>query len=444
MNDKNLINKINQHAHPIKTIADLDPLLEQIGDASIVLLGEATHGTKEFYTLRTQITKRLIQEKGFRAICVEGDFPACYNINRYIQHFNGIDSVEKALEDFKRFPTWMWANVEIVKLITWLREWNKEKEFINRTGFYGLDLYSLYESIEAVIDYLTTIDPKAAQKAFDRYGCFDFAHPDAQKYGHLSAMDDRYGCRDIVVEQLKELQTKAYQYTKDKGVLAQEKQFYAEQNAHIIVDAEHYYRSLFFATSPYSWNIRDNHMFDTLQQIIHYYQTIGKNQKMIVWAHNSHLGNAQATYMSSRGKINIGQLVKETYGNDAISIGFTTYDGHVTAASNWGESPQCKKVNPALAESYEWLFHQVGIPNFYLNLSHAKSSMPELNNTRLERAIGVLYLPSTERQNHYFTAQLLDQFDALIHIDTSHALEPIKKVEGWADPEVPETYPFGV
>ena len=444
MNEKEVVKKISELAHPLAKPADLDPLIEQIGDASLVLLGEATHGTKEFYQLRAQVSKRLIEQKGFQAICVEGDFPPCYSINRYIQNFNGIRSVAQALEDFTQFPTWMWANVEVIKLITWLRQWNEAQDRVDQVGFYGLDLYSLYESIEAVIDYLNDIDPKAAQKAFEQYGCFDFAHPDAQKYGHLSTIDEQYSCQEQVLAQLKELQKKGYEYTKNKGLIAQEKQFCAEQNARIVVDAEHYYRSLFFATGPYSWNIRDRHMNRTLQALLAHYKALGKNEKVIVWAHNSHIGNAQATQMAQRGEINIGQLVKEAYGDDAVLVGFTTYDGSVTAASNWGEPPQYKTVKPALPESYEWLFHKTGMKHFYLNLNEAQKTIPELNQTRLQRAIGVIYLPSTERQSHYFGAQIVDQFDALIHVDTSHAIEPIKKPTSWPDSEPQETYPFGL
>lgn len=419
---------------------DYDQLLDAIGDARFVLLGEATHGTAEFYQERAHLTQRLIMEKGFTAVAVEADWPDAYRVNRYVRGQSGDSSAEEALDGFRRFPTWMWRNLDVVDFVEWLRGYNDANAC--QAGFYGLDLYSMFGSIEEVLRFLDHADPEAARRARERYSCFDHYHQDSQRYGYAAAFGMSSSCERAVIQQLRDLQTKAVEYARHEG---HDEFFTAQQNARLVMNAEEYYRTMFQGRVS-SWNLRDRHMADTLEALdAHLTGRAGKPAKVVVWEHNSHLGDARATEVADIGELNVGQLAREHWGRRAVRlVGFSTYHGTVTAASAWDEPPQTKRVNPGLPHSYEDVFHQSGLPHFYLDLRQAGSPAAEaLREGRLQRAIGVVYLPRTERQSHYFFARLSDQFDALIHIDETHAVRPLERGLPAGD-EPPETYPSGL
>jgi erythromycin esterase-like protein/adenine/guanine phosphoribosyltransferase-like PRPP-binding protein len=423
---------------------DYDPLMELIGNARLVLLGEASHGTHEFYHERARITRRLIEEKGFTAIAVEADWPDAYRANRFVRGISeDFDAVE-ALADFRRFPRWMWRNTEVVDFIEWLRAHNDAlSPNAQKTGFYGLDLYSLHASMKAVLQYLERIDPDAAARARERYACFDHFGPDPQVYGFFAATDLDKSCKDQVVSQLVELRRRAGEYARRDGSTAEDEFFYAEQNARLVKNAEEYYRSMFFGEVS-SWNLRDSHMVETIEALVAHFGREGRRAKVIVWAHNSHLGDARATGMGQRGELNVGQLVRQKYGRDAVLIGFTTDHGTVTAASDWDGVAERKRVRPALAGSWEALFH-ASLPARFLLTWHGNRALHEaLREPRLERAIGVIYRPETERASHYFPARLSDQFDAVLHFDETRAAEPLEYTAEWEAGELPETFPFAV
>ena len=436
---------IRQNAHSLTGAkADFDPIMEMVGDARFVLIGEASHGTHDFYATRAEITKRLIEEKGFTGVAVEADWPDAYRINRFVRGGGDGTTAISALEDFKRFPMWMWRNADVLNFVGWLREHNdalpKDKP---KTGFYGLDLYSLYASMRAVLDYLDKVDPEAAQRARYRYSCFEAFGEEPQSYGYAASFGMSKTCEDEAVRQLVELQQQAAEYIKRDGIPAEDEQFFAEINARVVVDAEEYYRSMFRGRVS-SWNLRDRHMVDTLDSLAkHLDKQVGQS-KIVVWEHNSHLGDARATEMGSMGEWNVGQLVRERHGDEARLIGFTTYSGTVTAADDWDEPAKRKNVRPGLPGSYESLFHDTDIPNFLLVLRDNKQLSDKLRGPHLERAIGVIYRPDTERISHYFNTRLSEQFDAILHLDETHALEPLDITAEWERGEVPETYPFNV
>lgn len=431
---------IRHAALPIMESApDYRPLLNDIGDARLVLIGEATHGTHEFYRERARITEQLIMEKGFNAVAVEADWPDSYEVNRFVRSLSKAVSAHEALAVFKRFPTWMWRNLDVVNFITWLRNYNDERPEPDKVGFYGLDLYSLYGSINAVIHYLDKIDPEAAQKAKQRYACFDRFDKDLQDYGFLSAYGLEDSCEDDVVNQLVALRQHAWDYVHRDSQQGEEAFFNAEMNARLAKNAERYYRSMFKGRVN-SWNLRDTHIFETLMSLVDYLSH-HTTAKIVVWAHNSHIGDASATEMGSAGELNIGQLVRQRFQDMAYLIGFSTYTGSVTAASNWDSPAERKQVRNGLPESYEHLFHEVGIPNYLLLLRGNELLGNALNKPRLERAIGVIYAPRTERQSHYFHCSISKQFDAVIYLDETHAVEPMERNPQWERGEVPETFP---
>lgn len=438
-------NLIEAAARPVEGVAhDYDSLLELIGEARFCLLGEATHGTHEFYQERAEITKRLIKEKGFNVIAVEADWPDAFRVNRYVRGLDDDKNADQGLGGFKRFPTWMWRNTVVVDFVEWLRDYNLSlSSNAPLVGFYGLDLYSLYSSIEAVLNYLNKIDPEAAKRARNRYSCFEQFREDTQAYGYAATFGITETCEREVVSQLMELRRRAADYASRDGRVAQDEFFFAEQNARLIKNAEAYYRTMFRGRVE-SWNLRDRHMAETLDALVNYMSADGQQAKVVVWAHNSHLGDARATYMADYGELNVGQLVREKYGDQAILIGFTTYTGTVTAASEWDGPAERKRVRPALKESYEALFHEIDDARFFLTLRDNKQLSTALQGPRLERAIGVIYLPQSERQSHYFDARLSRQFDAVIHFDETHALEPLERYPVWESGEPPETFPTGV
>lgn len=402
-----------------------DDLVDLIGDARFVLLGEASHGTHEFYAFRAEVTRRLLAERGFRGVAVEADWPAAARVSRYVQGGGEDGDAEAALGDFRRFPRWMWRNGVIVELVEWLREHGGE------TGFYGLDLYSLRESMSAVIDYLDTVDSEAAARARGRYGCFD--HFDEQAYGYATATGEKDPCEDAVVDQLRELRDRAVELAARDGRLPRDAHFFAEQNAKLAADAERYYRSMYRGRTS-SWNLRDTHMADTLDALHDHLGGAG----IVVWAHNSHLGDARATSMGrERGELNLGQLTRERHAGEACIVGFTTHTGTVTAARDWGAPAERRNVRPSLEGSVERLLHDAGIDRGVLDLREGL-----LADELLQRMIGVIYRPESERWSHYVEAHAAEQFDLLVHVDETTALEPL---EPWSSTEEPaETYPSGL
>jgi erythromycin esterase-like protein len=432
-------------AHPLTGAgSDYDPLLEFIGDARFVLLGEASHGTHEFYRQRAQITKRLIQEKGFTAVAVEADWPDAYRVNRYVRDASADSDAVEALAGFKRFPAWMWRNADVLDFIGWLRAYNDSlRGDAAKTGFYGLDLYSLHASIEAVLNYLGKVDPIGAERARQRYACFEHFGADPQEYGYAAGLGLSHTCESEVIAQLIDLQRRAAEYARRDGRLAADDFFYAEQNARLVKNAEQYYRTMFRGRVS-SWNLRDRHMTETLEFLAEHFALLGRRAKVVLWAHNSHLGDARATEMGQSGEWNVGQLMRQKYGRECVLIGFTTFGGTVTAASNWGGPAERKRVRPAMPGSCESLFHDSAIPAFLLTLPRDTHVAHGLQEPMLERAIGVIYLPQSERASHYFHARVSDQFDAVIHFDQTRAVEPLEPTGEWEVGEPAETFPTGM
>jgi len=419
---------------------DYDALLELVGDARFVLLGEATHGTHEFYEERARITRRLIEEKGFHAVAVEADWPDAYRVNRYVRGLGEDSDANAALSGFQRFPDWMWRNTDVAGFVDWLREHNR-KDGGKQVGFYGLDLYSLFTSIGEVLGYLEQVDPKAAAQARARYACFDHYYEDSQHYGYTANLDLSASCEQGVIEQLRQMQQHACDYMQKDG--ADEAFFYAQQNARLVKNAEEYYRTMFRGRVS-SWNLRDSHMAETLDALAQFLTRDGEPARIVVWEHNSHIGDARATEIGEQGEWNVGELARKAYDGQTRLIGFSTYEGHVTAASEWDGPAEHKQVRPGLPGSYEELLHEVGMPRFLLPLREESPAREVMLQRRLERAIGVIYLPHTERHSHYFAAQMARQFDAVIHIDRSTAVRPLDAGGGLHAQEPPETYPSGI
>lgn len=407
-------------------------LLDRIGDSRLVLIGEASHGTSEFYRARQRITRALIEEKGFDFVAIEGDWPDTARIDHYVRHAEYPPSEWTA---FARFPTWMWRNEEVRGFVDWLREHNADRAPADRVAFHGLDLYSLYNSIAAVLDYLDDVDPEAAAVARQRYGCLTPFEPDPAAYARMSLSPGYAGCETPVVEMLRDLQQRHRQYAEQDGDRFHD----AVQNARLVANAEEYYRSMFYGSRS-AWNLRDGHMFETLETLLAHH---GEGSRGVIWAHNSHVGDARATDMSRRGEFNIGQLCRARFGEAVYSIGFGTDTGTVAAASNWDEPMEIKTLRPALPDSYERLCHETGRAGFLLPLGRGGDPQVRqgLAESRLERAVGVIYRPETERASHYFHAELPRQFDEYVWVDRSRAVTPLdsRALEGAAD-----TYPFGL
>ncbi|HME82240.1 MAG TPA: erythromycin esterase family protein [Candidatus Eremiobacteraceae bacterium] len=425
------------------TPADHDQLLDAIGDAPYVLLGEATHGTHEFYRERAAITVRLIKEKGFNAVAVEADWPDAYRVNRFVRGRGGDAEAIDALGGFERFPTWMWRNADVLEFVGWLRAHNEGRSDAAKTGFYGLDLYSLHASIDAVIAYLERVDPDGARRARERYACFDLFGPDAESYAYAVSAGLFASCEPAVVEQLVEMRRRAADLVARDGRIADDDFFYAEENARVAKNAERYYRTMLDPRVS-SWNFRDTHMVETLERLADFVIRRTRHAKIVVWAHNSHVGDASATDMGARGELNIGQLMRRRHPMLTYHLGFTTYDGWVSAASDWHAPVEHKRLRPGSKGSYESIFHQTGVPAFFVDLRSQHPAIASLHGPFLERAVGVVYRPDTERQSHYFHAQLTDQFDGVVHFDRTRAVRPLERGNAWDDGEVPETFPSGV
>ena len=424
---------IAESAEPFDDLnsADLNFLLDRIGDARVVLIGEATHGTSEFYLMRQLITRRLIEQGGFTIVAAEADWPDAEHVDEYVRARPGKEG--RAGEAFLRFPLWMWRNAEVLGFVEWLRRHNEMiGEKARKVGFYGLDLYSLYTSIHEVIRYLNDVDPELAASARERYGCLQPFRHDPALYGRAVLSNRHKECQDDVMDILKAMLRRRVEYSADDG----ESYLDATQNAHVVATAERFYTMMYYG-APESWNLRDSHMFETLQRLLAHR---GDSSKAVVWAHNSHVGDASATSMSDRGELNIGRLAREEFGEHAYLIGFGTHDGTVAAASEWGGTVEIKDVRPSYPESFERLCHQTGLANFCLPLRDANKTLrEELADRRLERAIGVIYRPETELQSHYFEASLAEQFDEYIWIDRTSAVLPLERATA---PELPEHHPF--
>lgn len=399
-------------------------LLDQVSDQRFIGIGEATHGTQEFYHLRAEVTKRLILEAGFNAVVIEGDWPDAYQINHYIKNGQPIPSMQ-TLEVFKkRFPEWMWANKEVLNFIEWLKEYNHGySDPQQKIGFYGLDMYSLYTSVDQVIQGLEKLDPEAAYQARKRYACLEIFRPDPQVYGYASTHHGNKDCEQAVLAELQALQAYMQKSMVENSSEEKEKLFYILQNARLVKSAESYYKAMYL-DNVLSWNLRDQHMMETVVALEEYLRTcLNKPPKIIVWAHNSHLGDARATEHARLGEWNLGQLLREEYPQECLLIGFSTYQGYVMAASNWGDPGKIQKLNPAIRSSYEDFFHQVGHENFLLDLTEDISDL--LKEPNFLRAVGVIYKPETEFQSHYLQTYLSKQFDLLFHMDTTHAVQPL-------------------
>jgi len=428
-----LLYRSSEHFARINEV-NLDKLLSRIGDSRVVLLGEASHGTAEFYDMRARITWELIEKKGFNVIAAEADWPDAAHVDRYI-HGSAPDPMLES-KPFSRFPAWMWANHSVLKFIHWLKSHNERIADRNlQVGFYGLDLYSLYSSIEVVLKYLDKVDPKTAQVARTRYGCLMPWASDPGMYARVTLTRQYRECERDVVAALQDLLKKRVDYTRTDG----EHYFDAAQNARLVTNAERYYRTMYYAENS-SWNQRDQHMFDTLMSVLDFR---GPDSRAVIWAHNSHVGDARATQMSARGEFNIGQLVRQEFPGSSYHIGFGTDHGTVAAASEWGGPLEVKRLQPAHIDSYERLFHEVETDSLLLPLARPmdESVRNRLLAERFERAIGVIYRPETEMQSHYFYASLPRQFDEYVWFDETHAVEPLTResVSG-----LPDTFPFGV
>lgn len=426
---------IREEAEPFDDLetAGLDALLDRIGNSRVVLLGEATHGTSEFYRFRARVTRELILRKGFDVVAVEADWPDAAQIDRYVR---GRQAPPAEGPTFSRFPTWMWRNREVRDFTHWLREHNSGiREPGRKASFHGLDVYSLYGSIAAVLRYLQEVDPEAAQVARLRYGCLTPWERDPALYGHM-ALTRRFPlCEAEVLTTLQEMLEKRLEYVARDG----ERYLDAVQNARIVANAERYYRAMYYGSAE-SWNLRDRHMFDTLRMVMSFR---GPESKAVVWEHNSHIGNAGATEMGVRGELNVGQLARDHFRDDACLVGFGTDHGTVAAATDWDGEMEIKRVRPAHPDSYERLCHESGLPAFLLHLRdpRRRELREELEVPRLERAIGVIYRPETELLSHYFQAVLPWQFDEYVWFDETRAVTPLgaEEVSG-----MPETYPFGL
>jgi erythromycin esterase-like protein len=411
---------------------------DRFGDARVVCLGEASHGTSEFYRARAAITRRLIERHGFTIVAVEGDWPDCATIDRYVRHRPWREGELKA---FERFPTWMWRNTDVDAFIRWMHSHNEDRAYEGMCGFYGLDLYNLGASMQAVIDFLDKEDPELARLAHLRYGCLEPWAENPQVYGRHSLIEGYARCEVGVIQMLKDLLQKQVDCFGEEC----DEWLDAAANARLVKDAEAYYRVMYHGSAE-SWNLRDSHMFDTLNMIL---DAKGPDAKAIVWAHNSHIGNAAFTDMGMhRDELNIGQLVKEKWASHARLIGFGTHTGTVAAADDWDEPMKIKRVRPSLPDSHERMSHESGVPRFLLDLREGEAGRElrdDLMEPRLERFIGVIYRPETERWSHYSEAILPKQFDGWVWFDETSAVTPLPgELRPGEQPAVEETYPFGL
>lgn len=434
LNEADALNSIRQWAFPLNEMDDLAPLMKIIGNARIVMLGEASHGTSEYYSWRAYITQRLIKEKSFNLIAVEGDWPDCYRLNRYIKNYSGAGkNAFEVLKEFNRWPTWMWANWEIVALAEWLFQYNKNFPSNKKVGFYGLDVYSLWESMESIMQYLRKTDPGALKVAEEAFRCFEpYRKDEGRAYASALQFVPEL-CQNEVVHLLKEIQQKLPQYNTDY-----ENVFSAEQNALVMVNAEKYYRAM-IEGGPHSWNVRDRHMADTMERLLKFH---GENSKIIIWEHNTHIGDARATDMADEGLYNIGELARlQHHEKGIVLVGFGSYKGTVVAGHSWGATMQYMNMPAARNGSWEYLLHQEGANNKLLLMEDFMNDV-FMENYIGHRAIGVVYNPKYEQYGNYVPSILPMRYDAFIYIDETNAVHPLHILPDGH--QVPETYPFGV
>jgi erythromycin esterase-like protein len=427
---------IAKAAEPLPEIDDpaFGAMFDRFADARVVLLGEASHGTSEFYRARAAISKRLIERFGFNIVAAEADWPDAATIDRYVRHRQKREGETRA---FERFPTWMWRNAEVDAFIRWLRDYNRGREYERMVGFYGLDLYNLNASMRAVIDFLEREDPEAAKIARRRYGCLEPWADHPATYGRMAIFEGYARCEVPVLEMMRDLMQRNFDCLSEEC----DEWLDAAANARLVKNAEAYYRVMYQGAAE-SWNLRDTHMFETLCQLL---DAKGPQSKAIVWAHNSHIGNAAHTEMGwRREELNIGQLCKERFDQKARLIGFGTHTGTVAAADDWDEPMQIKRVRPSLEGSYERMSHQSGVERFLLDLRSeeiGRDLNAALSEPLIERFIGVIYRPETERWSHYSECVLPRQFDAWVWFDETEAVTPLP---GEMRPGEDETYPFGL
>ena len=429
-----LLAEVRDLSRPLRSPADLDPLLDRVGNARVVLLGEASHGTHEYYTWRTAITRRLVEEKGFGFVAVEGDWPDCYRVNRFVKDYPGAAAdAHEALETFRRWPTWMWANEEVLDLVTWMRRHNDGRPEDRKVGFYGLDVYSLWDSLHEILGYVRKHDGAAFDAARRALRCFEPYGEDAQEYARATVLVP-HTCRDEVVSLLR--QVKALEPADRDGA---DGKFVAEQNALVARNAEAYYRAMVRSDSS-SWNVRDRHMAETLDRLLQHH---GPNARAVVWEHNTHIGDARFTDMADDGMVNLGQLARDRYGEaEAVLVGFGSYRGRVIAGQAWDEPWQEMRVPPGREGSWEDVLHQAGADDRLLIFTRPASA--ELSNWRGHRAIGVVYRPQFERYGNYVPTVLPRRYDAFAYLDQTTAVRPLFAAPEAAHEDAPETYPSGV
>ncbi|HKO00421.1 MAG TPA: erythromycin esterase family protein [Thermoanaerobaculia bacterium] len=398
------------------TADDYDALISAAGDRRLVMLGEATHGTAEFYRERMRITQRMIVEKGVRAVALEGDWRDVARVDRYVRG-EGDDTLSQALSEFTRFPVWMWHNAQFGEFVQWLRNYNASLDPASpKVRIFGMDLYGIYQSVDALETYLASVDPAAEARAKERFACMEKYRANIDDY--MNAGD----CRDGSAAELEEMQARYGDATRNGDV--DEALFFALQDARVVSDGEAFYRAVGFGTSEASWNVRDQHMVDTLDALMSYLDTTAPPSKIVTWTHNTHAGDARATDSVIRGEWNVAQLARDRWPNDTIHVGFLTYNGTVMAAKEWGNAGSMMTLRNAITSSDANLFHQTGLGNFYV-LTNDPAVRETLVVPRLQRAVGVVYAPATELISHYFNAVIGRQFDAVIHIDATTAVNPV-------------------
>jgi erythromycin esterase-like protein len=438
-----VIEQLQRAAQPLTGGSDdFTALLARVRDAKVVLIGEASHGTHEFYRVRQEITKRLILEAGFTAVAAEADWPSAFRVDQYVRGVaDAAVDATSALDGFRRFPQWMWRNADMLDFVGWLRHLNDGRaDPASSVGFFGLDLYSLHDSMRAVIDHLRAVDPAAAQRAAQRYQCFEpFGH-DPVVYGRVTQMGLGQDCEQVAVAQFREMQERWRDAPDVRNPDSEAALFAVEQNARVVRNAERYFRELFQPRQT-SWNLREQHMMDTLRALHAFLGRRHRGAKLVVWAHNSHVGDARATSQAEYGEVSLGQLCREAWGSEVALVGFTTYGGSVLAADDWDHPGRHMTVRPALEGSVEWLMHETGIPAFALAPNADPAVQQSFDLRRLFRAIGVVYRPHTERQSHYVQTALARQFDTILHYDVTRAVEPLESVADAVTDELPETYP---
>ncbi|MFC4638346.1 erythromycin esterase family protein [Deinococcus hohokamensis] len=443
MTDPHTLDLLRRERRPLTGRDEDDGLLDAIGDARFVLIGEASHGTEEFYRERARITRLLIEHRGFTAVAAEADWPDAARVHRFVRGEGEDQTAEDALGDFVRFPRWMWRNRAVADFVTWLRAHNAG-EVARPVGFYGLDLYSMHRSMNAVVAYLQEVDPEAARRAKERYGCFEMFGQNPQAYGYATEHGAWEPCEQAATQQLVELQRREAELSRGTS---DDEHFFAEQNARLARNAEQYYRAMFRGRED-SWNVRDTHMVETLAALVERAEAQGQEAKVVVWAHNSHLGDARASAMGrQRGEVNLGQLTRERWPDSTLIIGQSTYSGTVRAADDWDEPAQVMTVRPGMPGSLEALLHEVG-DRYWLDLRTGAAAQA-LAAEQLQRFIGVIYRPATERWSHYVETEPTGQYDLLLHLDQTQALEALEdqRDEATADDltaeELPDTFPTG-